>query len=435
MQDADVVIAGGGPAGAFAAIGLARAGWRVLLVTSARRPHAVEGLSERVVGALERACCRRAMAAIGARARREASWNGGTAHANLEWVVDRGLFDAALLEDARAAGVEVQGQHVRAARAGEQGSCLELADGSTLGGRFLIEARGRRAPGERIRGPATTALSRRWRGAPGPARTAIAPFADGWAWFATTGDGSATLQIALSSAHAGLPGQKRLADFYLAILARLAEAREWLGDAEPAGTVTARHAGMSRAAAPIGPGLIRIGDAALALDPLSCHGVFEAIASANAAVPVVSTMLARPEAADLARAFYDERVSTAFERFARIGRDFYRLEGRWPDAPFWAERRAWPDDLPAHGHPFDRPAAIVRKPVVENGAIVARQVVVTADHPRGVWQVAGVPLADLLGWWRACADPSAQEASRRFNRSPDDIEVALAWLESRRLLG
>ena len=81
---------------------------------------------------------------------------------------------------------------------------------------------------------------------------------------------------------------------------------------------------------------------------LSGHGVFEALASATAAVPVVTTLLRRPADAALARAFYEERVEQAFLRFARIARDFYRLEERWQEAAFWQARRRWPDDLPAH---------------------------------------------------------------------------------------
>ena len=107
----DILVIGGGPAGCTAAMGLVGLGHRVRLITRRRRP-ATEGLSERVLQALHTGGCSRALAAIGSAVRREASWNGDTTAANREWVVARDRFDAALLEDALAAGVEAVADHV-----------------------------------------------------------------------------------------------------------------------------------------------------------------------------------------------------------------------------------------------------------------------------------------------------------------------------------
>ncbi|MCZ7600641.1 MAG: hypothetical protein M5U09_26945 [Gammaproteobacteria bacterium] len=66
--------------------------------------------------------------------------------------------------------------------------------------------------------------------------------------------------------------------------------------------------------------------------------------------------------------------------------------------------------------------------------MVERDVVVTADHPRGIWRVAAVPLAEL---WQTIdprtADP-AGAAARRLSLPRDDVEVALARLKSRGLV-
>ncbi len=210
-------------------------------------------------------------------------------------------------------------------------------------------------------------------------------------------------------------------------------ARAWLEGASPCSPVSVRHAGTSRAQVLVEPARIRIGDAALALDPLSGHGVFEALASATAAVPVVTTLLRRPADAALARAFYEERVEQAFLRFARTARDFYRLEERWRDAPFWQARRDWPDNLPAHPRHRSARRRSAIKPVIEDGFVVAREVIVTADQPRGVFTVDGVPLVPLL---RAV---QAGETARRGGRpllreGASQVETALAWLRYRGLL-
>ena len=107
---------------------------------------------------------------------------------------------------------------------------------------------------------------------------------------------------------------------------------------------------------------------------------------------MINTLLRRPEDRDAADAFYRERVEDTFRRMARIGRDFYRSETRWPDRTFWRARQDWPDDDPAHLKPGDAPVGIAWRSVSAGGFIERQPVVVTADHPRGVWRVAEVPL-------------------------------------------
>jgi flavin-dependent dehydrogenase len=418
--DTDILILGGGPAGCSAALGLARLGYAVLLITRPRRA-AVEGLSERVLQALETGGCRAARAAIGPPVRREASWNGATAAANQEWVVARERFDAALLADAAAAGVAILAARTARLTHDADGWQVATGDGQRRSAGFLVEARGRAAPGRRLRGPASTALTRRFAGVPPCPRTAIATFARGWAWYASTGDGTGTLQIVVASAEP-LPKRPALPALFDAALAETAPARDWLGSGQAAVEVATRHAEASRAVRPLEQRLFRIGDAALAPDPLSGHGVFEALASARSAVAVINTLLRRPQDAALAHAFYEERVRLAFERFARIGRDFYRLEQRWPDAPFWQARRRWPDDLPAHAPATASAPQIATRPVIEDGFVALREVILTADQPRGVWQVGGVPLVAVL------------RAAQAGEPAPAEADTALAWLRYRGLL-
>jgi len=428
-----ILVAGGGPAGCIAAIGLVGLGHCVRLIARPRQP-AIEGLSERVLRALEASGCRRALDAVGPAVRREASWNGATTAANQEWVVARARFDAALLEDAAAAGVEIVADRIIQIARPRDGWQGQTSGGQQWSSGYLVEARGRRAPGRRMRGPATTALGRLFAGVPTRPRTAVAGCRRGWAWYASTGDGAGALQIVLPSA-APLPKRPGLPGLFETLMDEIGPARDWLGAGHAVGEVLARHADASRAVSAIEDRLIRVGDAALAMDPLSGHGVFEAIASATAAAAVINTVLRRPDDAGIARAFYEERVRLAFERFARIGRDFYALERRWPDADFWRERRAWPDDRPAHAPPSAAAPRLEARPVLEDGFIVARRVVVTADQPRGVWRVDGVPVADLLDWRRSHDGDDLPGAAARFACAPGQVATALEWLRYRRLIG
>ena len=94
------------------------------------------------------------------------------------------------------------------------------------------------------------------------------------------------------------------------------------------------------------------------------------------------------------------------------------------------QRRYWPDRAPARG-PIDRErAAIEKRPVIEDGYVTEREVVVTPNHPRGVWQVAGVPLVAL---WRYLQEqrPEPEALAAHFDRPQEAIQMALAWLASR----
>ncbi len=438
--DYDVVVLGGGIAGAVAGRQLARAGRRVALVTTQRTTSVLEGMSPRTEDGLRFAGCEHALAAAGPWVDRFSHWNGEARQANGETLVDRKSLDAGLIDDAREAGVDVRFGRVDAVSRSPDGWHVVTpdADETDVGAGFLIEARGRQAParGNRQHGPASTALVRRWQLLEGHAPiSAVASFAQGWGWFAHPGGPEADLQVVVAGRE--LPPREKLDAFYMDRVGEIAPAAEWLRGAMPEGPTTARNANVYLCDDVVGVRSIRVGDAAHALDPLSGHGQFQAISTALNAIAVVNTLIDRPESGDLARRFYEDRVVQAFLTQARVGRDFYRLEQRWSDGPFWSERARWPDDLPAHPKPDAAAPEIARRPVVENGYVVEREVVVTADHPRGVWQIDGVPLVRLMHYldqqWRPGADLSA-EAAEHLSCEPKQVETALAWLGHRGLL-
>ncbi len=422
---ADLLILGGGPAGCAAGMGLARLGYRVTLVTLPRRQPALEGLSERVVQALTSAGCERALATLGPTVRRQAAWAGQASAANREVLVERSAFDAALQADAMAAGVMIRQGRAGRLTHGDAGWCAD--DG--VRGRFLIEARGRAASGRRRRGPATTALAGRLTGVPACAASRLAAAASGWAWYATLGDGVA--HLLLTVAHP-VPRRGALAARWRALAAMLGDAAGWRLEGQLAGPVIARPAEPNAALALLSDRHLRIGDAALAMDPLAGHGLFEALASARAAVPVVNTLLARPAAAGLAQAFYQDRQHLTFERLATLGRAFYAAEQRWPEAPFWQARRRWPEAVTAP--PATQAPAIARRPVIEGDWITAQEVIVTPEQPRGVWLVEQVPLVPLLRLAQATPTPDAASLAAQLGRPPAGIATALAWLRHRQLL-
>jgi Tryptophan halogenase len=156
-----------------------------------------------------------------------------------------------------------------------------------------------------------------------------------------------------------------------------------------------------------------VGDAASTIDPLSSFGVKKALISAWMAAVVVNTCLKRPEMADAAIGFYNERERQAYADHARqAAAQFAEMTPRFP-APFWQTRSVLTNDLQL----YDRSAMerahqeLVRSPKLRLRlreplrtervpAIAAREVVqldrlVIPGLPPTVEYVQGVNLVQL----------------------------------------
>jgi hypothetical protein len=320
------------------------------------------------------------------------------------------------VHDARVAAVQA---------CADGGVRLVLDDGSCLEASFFVEARGRSAPRaavSRVRGPETVSLMQAWQGAAGGSATRVFAFRDGWAWLARAPDGLLYTQLMLAADAEGLPKREGLADYVRERLRVLPDAADWLWGAEPCGEPVAR-ASTAVLHSPVAErDRLRVGDAAMAVDPLSGNGIFQALSSATVAPAVINTLLREPERAELALGFYRERIAHLFLRFARIGRDFYRGETRWPEHPFWSERAAWPDAEPAHPV-APRVLGEALRPVVERGFIRERAVLLTSEQPLGVWRVQGVEIAPLL---RALPEGDAGAVLGQRIAAAGDAEVQRA---------
>jgi len=416
MSEARILILGGGPAGGAVAIGLRRLGYPVTLVSEPRPFDAVEGISDRVVQGLQGAGFQQALTTLADPSPRQVTWNGLTSAANTERLVPRQRFDQALLQDLSQQGVQVVQGRVKQCRQDQGGYQVEVEPTSggvqTLSGDFLVEARGRAAPAAgvpRVKGAQTVSLLQYWQGPAGRAGSAVQSFADGWAWMAMRGDGRRYLQLTLDVASADLPPKSELSDWCRQRLEQLEQARPFIQEARPSGEVYARTSTPVLCEHSAGDHWIRVGDAAMAVDPLSGNGIFQALSSALQAPAVVNTLIRHPERAALARQFHEARIEGLFYRFARIGRDFYAQEDQWPERPFWQTRRAWPDSRPLHQEVRPEQVSTALRPVVDQGLITEARVVVTPDQPLGIWHLNGLVLAPLLDAVKAAPErPPAQ---------------------------
>ncbi|MDH0733330.1 tryptophan 7-halogenase [Pseudomonas sichuanensis] len=396
MPEARIVVLGAGPAGAATAIGLRRLGYAVTVVSQWRRFAAVEGVSQRVLDGLRHAGLGGALSQAAMPATRQVHWNGQHLQTNQEFLLDRQRFDRALRDDLQRAGVSVIGGRVCEVLH-EGGHHVLLDDGQVLTADFLVEARGRQAPlaADRLRGPETVSLLNIWQGSPGAPASAVESLDDGWAWMARLEDGRCYWQVTQDAA--GLPGKSGLADYCAALRARSMLVAELFDDqALVPAQVHARSSTAILAGECLGQDWIRVGDAAMAVDPLSGNGIFQSLSSALQAPVVINTLLRRPERTALARQFHQQRVEQLFLRFARIGRDFYGQEQGRANRPFWGGRQAWPDTQPLHQAADWQAVRVERRPVLHDGLVDEADVVVTADQPLGVWHLQGVELAPVV---------------------------------------
>ena len=397
----DIVVLGTGPAGSAAARGLASLGYAVLCLGQVRSPETVEGISERVVKALQHQGFTRALCVLSEPIPRHVLWNGAASAANTEYLVDRQQFDAALIEDLQQHGVAVAQDWVSSATDDGDAWQVTTQSGKRFSGRFLIEARGRRANSDAPclrRGPETVAMGMKWTIPPTEIRTpGVMAFShsNGWGWVVQDGRGMAFTQLSMAAERAAVKASQDAEAFIRRMLSDLGTANPLPGGAYPA---EAAHYRGSTALLHDAIGTrnkLRIGDAAMAVDPLSGNGIFQSLSSAMAAPAVINTLLQRPQDSAMALQFYQDRCEHLFERFSRVGRDFYQQIDADPVSDFFEQRRNWPDQQPSHVQP-DRVLGTAERPVINDGFIETKTVVITADQPLGVWRVNGQDAVELL---------------------------------------
>lgn len=423
-----ILILGAGPAGAAVALGLRQLGYAVTLISEWRRFAALEGVSQRVLEALRGAGLNHGLANATLPSQRQVSWNGQQHAQNIEFLLDRPAFDRGLREDLRVAGVEVIEGRILNVQSSADGHQVELDGGQRLAADFLVEARGRQAPasGKGLRGPETVSLLNRWQGTPGGTASAVESLEDGWAWMARRDDGQCYWQWTVDVASARLPGKAQLLDHCRARRQASDFAQAFFaGGQESELQLHARSSTAILAPQVCGENWIRVGDAAMAVDPLSGNGIFQSLSSALQAPVVINTLLRKPERAALAQRFHQQRVEQLFLRFARIGRDFYADEQRWLDRPFWQARRQWPDAEVAHAEADFAGLRIERMPVLRDGFVDEAEVVITADQPLGIWHVQGVELAAVV---RRLRDEPADRVLAGL--SEEQGRVIRGWLVS-----
>lgn len=433
----DIAVLGGGPAACVTAKGLSELGYKVILLTKTNKNERIEGVSERTVQALRQLGFKHALKTLSRPTSRDAMWGGEQRAENKEYISHRCSFDEALLTTITHSSVELT--------IGNIGQCAYQSTDNNTGHwsiaftpvstttesircRFLVEARGRSAPkpsSGSIRGPATLSISQAYQFPNLHPHSAVRSFDAGWAWLAVNHLGRGRLQL-MVDAKLGA-GITNLSSRYDTFLHGCDWAKQWLTHAKPIGRPQACGAGMQLSQQLVTPTMLRVGDAAMAPDPLSGQGVYEAIGGALSAIPTINTLLNHPERIDLAINFYSERCIDRFYAIKKVAEEFYRQEQRYPKSEFWNKRVGIEeqadllDDLASKSF-------VTEKAVVENNVIERRSVIVSKQYPRGVFCIAGIPVVELLDQLKNKKRVADSYLAEQFKQPKDHVIMARSFL-------
>lgn len=353
---ASVCVIGGGPAGSTFASRMAQLGHDVHLIEHSvfPRPHLGESLSPGVLPLLATTGAHGAIAAAGFTRVRNVTvaWDGPPRIRADEreqgLLVDRGRFDDVLLHRARDLGVRIlqpAGLIDRKYGDGVWTITVEMAgEVRQLRADFLVDARGRAASGSWRRertGPSTLALYAYWQGNGLPDQPVIEAGNDAWYWGVPLPDGTCNILAFVDTKRFGASRDGALAARFLDLLGQ-SSLLAGFRDAEMIGSVKAIDATPYLASGCVTPSSIAVGEAALALDPISSSGVQKAIQSALAGAVVANTLLRAPSSAPAATAFYTASLSDASARHCRWAAGHYAAAAQHRQSEFWRQRAASP---------------------------------------------------------------------------------------------
>jgi len=384
----DAVVVGAGPAGSATARWLALRGARVALLERTRfeAPRIGESLAPNVqeplqaLGLWSEFLALAPLPSWGTRS----LWGDDApqSHSHLlnpygcGWHVDRRAFDAMLAHGAAAAGAALfQGTALQRSVFRDGRWWLQTtadatpgaAPDPTLCARVLIDATGRRAQAARALGAQRmlfdhlVGVAVQWADvdAAEQGHLLVETAREGWWYSAPLPAGrrpEARPMIAMLMTDADLCGRLRLgaAERWQAILQSTGATRRRLGAAHrvSAPRVHCAHSQRLRrdGANDAGPWLA-VGDATLAVDPISGSGVLRALRGARAAADAVSELLARPRDGQQTVAAYEAACDRDCTNYLLERAQYYAAEQRF-DTPFWQRRRGSDEpgtrSLPSH---------------------------------------------------------------------------------------
>jgi len=358
----DVAVVGAGPAGAATACRLAQRGLRVLLLERSTMEAARIGESLapavqpalRSLGLWDRFMALGALPSWGTRS----VWGEAEAqsHSHLQspwgcgWHVDRAAFDRMLAQAACAAGAQLRERTgLRSLQFEGAAWVLHTTDAAAapLHARVVVDATGRRAQvaralgAQRLQFDSLVGVAVRWSGiaAGEQSHLLVEAAEEGW-WYSAPLPENGMVAMLMTDADLCASTRLNRAPVWHSALAAAPTSRQRLNAArcESAPQVHCAHSQRLRhdPARAQGPWLA-VGDAALAVDPVSGSGVLRALNTAQAAAEAVQHMLAAGHDWRAPLAAYEAERDAECSLFLIERAQYYEAEARFASS-FWQRR-------------------------------------------------------------------------------------------------
>lgn len=345
MEEFDVLVAGGGPAGSALALGLAREGCRVGLMeaTALDSPRYGETLPPEINPVLRQLGLWDAFQKLSpVEAVGMISVWGDPSPVEVDfvrnvhgpgWHIDRKQFDRMLANEAGRAGAKIYSPR-RVEKCEREGDGWQVGK---CGSRILVDACGRN--GLRIEDSVereiedellAIALSISYSGKPvQDLRTCVETTSDGWWYSALLPEGTL---MAMFFTDPEIYRREGISIYEQLKAAPLTAQRLENGHIRDSRVL---HVTSSCRKTLLGNGWLTVGDSASSYDPLSGRGVFKALQHArSAACGIMAHLNGNKEAISM----YATQVRREFDEYVRQRRVYYASERRWLEHAFWQAR-------------------------------------------------------------------------------------------------
>jgi flavin-dependent dehydrogenase len=355
----DVVILGAGPAGCATGLAVAQRGVTRSLIVAPRHPEGFrigESLppdTARLLGELgvfDDFLEERHEASLGSCS----SWGSDALHYNdflfnpfgSGWHLDRRRFDDFLARKAVERGLQMRlGTRLERVERAAPGFRLWLSNGDNTQGaveaRFVVDATGMRSSFARKVGARRLVLDRLLcivgflELADASSRLTTLEAVDyGWWYAARIPDGRVAIAVASDPEIIKERGLN-LIEGWVAHLRRTNHIAAEFASPRLVGRLLASAAPSARLDLVAGEGWLAVGDAASVFDPISSQGIFKALADGIEAAGAITAAL---DGSTAPLGAYQSMVADRFDAYWRTRDEFYRMERRWPGAPFWRKR-------------------------------------------------------------------------------------------------
>lgn len=362
MQLNDVVVLGGGPAGAAVAIALClNSPLSVLVVESSdyNAPRIGETLSPGTQGLLRYLNVWDQFSSDGHQPSygTAATWGSSALHVRdflfspfgTGWHLDRQRFDRMMADAAVNAGaslwintrmMSIEPRHNQAWR-------LRIKQGSEtieVEARYVVDATGKSARFARSAGRRPSILDRLVgvarvirlsQEAPQDAVTLVEAVENGW-WYSVKLPGNSIAVSFMSDSDIVRKERSYVDQVWQDALSRTEHTRSRVdgGICETPLQIYLAHSAFLED--PVGDGWLAVGDAAASYDPLSSSGIPKALYSGILGADAILGVLRRNTEAGATR--YRIHCAESLRLYRETRTQYYRMERRWPNSPFWTRR-------------------------------------------------------------------------------------------------